>query len=89
MLRGSKIAVMIGAGLFLAGPAPAQAPGEITLFSQPNQRGQSFVVTGPRDNLRSPGRCGASGWRGAKHGIYAPAPIIGFPAIGSSGTWRT
>jgi hypothetical protein len=31
--------------------ASAQRRGELTLFSQPNFRGQSFTVTGPRENL--------------------------------------
>jgi hypothetical protein len=48
------LAVAAGAVFLLAGPAPAQVPGEIILFSQTNHRGHSFLVRGTRNNLVIP-----------------------------------
>ncbi|MCX8477166.1 MAG: hypothetical protein MT490_15365 [Sphingomonas sp.] len=54
MRNCGMLAVAAGAALTLAGPAPAQVRGEVTLFSQPNQRGQTFVVRGSRNTLVIP-----------------------------------
>lgn len=52
MRRLGAIALAAGAMLVPASQAPAQVPGEITLFSLPNQRGQTFVVRGSRNDIR-------------------------------------
>lgn len=40
--------------LVLPAPSAAQRPSEITFFSQIAFRGQSYTVTGPRENIRIP-----------------------------------
>src|SRR5690606_14943758 len=55
-MRRLPLTLSLAAAAALASPSTAwaQRPGEVILFSQMGFRGQSFVISGQRDNLRVP-----------------------------------